>query len=484
MQRRDFLKTCGLGALALTQPAVFTTAQDAPMPNVVFILVDDLGWFDLACYGSTFHETPNLDRLAATGMRFTNGYAASPVCSPTRAAIMTGKHPARVGITDWIPGREPKNPKLLGPQDRHHLPLDEVTLAEAMQQHGYKTFYAGKWHLGSEGHYPEDQGFDINKGGHEKGSPPGGYYAPYKNPKLEDGPEGEYLTDRLTEESLAFMDAHKDDPFFLYLAFYTVHTPIQACKRYLPHFEDKAEKLPPQEGPPAIPEHDGWTRQRQDRPDYASMVYAMDHNVGRVLDKLDELGLTDDTIVVFTSDNGGLATLRHKNAPTANGPLRAGKGWCYEGGTRVPVIIRVPGVTEPGAVSHVPVTSMDYYPTLMALLGADMPNDDTRDGENLAPLLDGSTNTSDRETLFWHYPHNHGSTWRPGAAVRKGDWKLIAFYTWEKVELYNLQEDPGEHHDLSKELPEKTAELQALLEGWQKGIGAKMPQPNPDYAPG
>ena len=393
---------------------------------------------------------------------------------------MTGKYPARLNITDWIPGREPKDRKLLGPSDRHELPLDEVTLAEVMRAHGYKTFFAGKWHLGGEGFYPEDQGFEINKGGHDKGSPPGGYYTPYNNPKLDDGPEGEYLTDRLTDESIRFLEAHKNDPFLLYLAFYTVHTPIQPCKRHISHFENKAEALPEPEGPDFREEHTGFTRLHQDRADYASMVHAMDENVGRLLDKLDELGLTEDTIVVFTSDNGGLSTLRGKNAPTALGPLRAGKGWCYEGGIRIPQIIRVPGVTRAGSVSDVPVTSTDFYPTLLELLGAGMPDDDPRDGVSLAKLLGGGP-APDRKAIFWHYPHYHGSTWTPGAALRARDWKLIEFYHEEKVELYNLRQDVGEQNDLSKAMPEKTQELLDLLHNWQRDIGAKMPVPNPDY---
>ena len=480
IDRREFLKSCGLGALALACPGKVSAAQSARKLNVVFILVDDLGWFDLGCYGSTFYETPNLDRFAASAMRFTDAYSACPVCSPTRAAIMTGKYPARLNITDWIPGGDPKDRKLLGPQDRHELPLEEVTLAEVLRAQGYKTFLAGKWHLGGEGYYPEDQGFDINKGGYEKGSPQGGYYSPYKNPKLEDGPEGEYLTDRLTDESIRFLESNKDSPFLLYLSFYTVHTPIEACKRHIEHFTKKAETLPAPEGPVFREVPGGITRLRQDRPDYASMVCAMDENVGRLLDKLDELGIADDTIVVFTSDNGGLSTLDNKNAPTAIGPLRAGKGFCYEGGVRVPQIIRVPGVTKPASVCHVPVTSTDFYPTLLELLGIDMPDDDLRDGVSLASLL-AEGPPPDRDAIFWHYPHYHGTWWSPGAAVRAGDWKLLEFYQEEKVELYNLSQDIGEQNDLSKAMPEKTRELLDLLHLWQRDIGAKMPTPNPQF---
>lgn len=480
MNRRDFMKICAAGALALARRRPLPTGQAARKPNVVFILVDDLGWFDLGCYGSPFYETPNLDRLAASGMRFTNAYAACPVCSPTRAAIMTGKHPARVNITDWIPGNDPKDRKLLGPQDQHQLPLEEITLAEALRDQGYTTFFAGKWHLGDTGFFPENQGFHINKGGHHRGSPPGGYYVPYKNPKLEDGPEGEYLTDRLTGESIRFLKKNKNNPFLLYLSFYTVHTPIQACKRHLAHFKEKAAALPEPDSPAFRKEHDGVTRLRQNRPDYATMVHAMDENVGRLLNTLDELGLAKDTIVVFTSDNGGLSTVRGEGAPTSIGPLRAGKGWCYEGGIRIPQIIRAPGTTKPASTCDAPVISTDFYPTLLELLGIEMPNNAPRDGLSLVPALKGAK-TLAREALYWHYPHYHGSTWTPGAAIRAGDWKLVEFYEDEKAELYNLRDDVGEQHDLSQKMPKKTKEMLDKLHQWQHDIGALMPRPNPDY---
>ncbi len=471
MNRRRFLKTltasCAVG---------FSCRLEMNRPNIVFILVDDLGWADLGCYGSTFYETPNIDRLASNATRFTNAYAASPVCSPTRAAIMTGKHPARLRITDWIPGQDPQNRKLLGPQDRHHLPLQEQTLAELLKAKGYSTFFAGKWHLGGEGYYPEDQGFDINKGGHEKGSPPGGYYVPYKNPKLLDGPQGEYLTDRLTDESIQFIRAHRHAPFLMFLSFYTVHTPIQACKRFVTFFEKKAANLPAIEA--VEKEHEGFTKQRQDDPDYASMVHAMDENVGRVLNSLNELKLSQNTVVIFTSDNGGLATLgATRTAPTANGPLRAGKGWCYEGGIRVPLIVRVP--SQDGATSiDTPVISHDLFATVADLVHAPIA-EDSIDGKSLLPLLRGEP--WHRRTLYWHYPHYHGSTWTPGAAIRKENWKLIRFYHYDKVELYDLQNDLGERTDLSQSLPDKTEELLQELSDWQTRIKAQMPKSNPDY---
>ena len=451
-------------------------------PNVVLFLVDDLGWADLGVQGSTFYETPEVDRLAASGMRFTDAYAASPVCSPTRAAIMTGRHPVRVGITDWIPGADPRDRKLLGPDDRHELPLEETTLAEALKDAGYATFFAGKWHLGDVGFFPEDQGFDINIGGHHRGSPPGGYYAPYENPKLEDGPEGEYLTDRLADETIGFIEEHTasrpGEPFLAMLSFYTVHTPIQASRRHVGHFEEKATGLFHGKAAEDIPEHEGLTRTRQDRPDYASMVKAMDENVGRVLEALERLGVADDTLVVFTSDNGGLSTLGRPNAPTSNHPLRSGKGWCYEGGIRVPFIVRAPGVTRPGSTSPVPVVSMDVFPTLLDLAGLPARPEQHVDGRSLVPLMrDGDT--LGREALYWHFPHYHGSAWTPGAAIRAGEWKLVELDEYGEVELYNLEDDLGESHELSTEHPETRDRLLAELHAWQGELGAKKATPNP-----
>ncbi len=455
----------------------------AARPNFLFILVDDLGWSDLGCYGSRFAETPNLDRLAASGVRFTDAYASCPVCSPTRASVMTGKYPSRLNITDWIPGDNPKNRKLLGPEDRHELPLEEKTIAEAFREHGYKTFFAGKWHLGSDGFFPEDQGFEINKGGHDKGSPPGGYYSPYHNPKLEDGPEGEYLPDRLTDETIKFMENTAGNPFLAFLSFYTVHTPIQASRRHISKYEAKEAQAGEPAVPAFIPEHDGETKQSQDNPAYASMVEAMDENVGRLMDELVKLDLDKDTVIVFTSDNGGLSTLfPGRHAPTSNLPLRAGKGWCYEGGIRVPLIIRLPENEGTTRESDVPVISMDFYPTLLELAGLPALPEQNLDGKSLARYL-REGKEPERDALFWHYPHYHGSAWTPGAAIRAGDWKLIEFYETEKVELYNLKADLGEKNDLSAVNPGKTAELLEMLHKWQKETGALMPEPNPGYHP-
>ena len=446
--------------------------------NFVFFLVDDMGMMDLGTYGSTFHETPNIDQLAKTGVKFNYGYAACPVCSPTRASIMTGRHPVRVDITDWIPGQaNKKTNKLIHPSDQNNLALEEVTLAEELKNHGYQTFFAGKWHLGSEGHWPTDQGFDINIGGHHRGSPPGGYYAPWNNPTLEAKKKDEYLTERLTEESTRFLENRDSDkPFLLYLSYYNIHTPIQAYRKHIGHYQKKAEKF--SGTTPTEQEHSGQTRMRQDNPALASMVSAVDDSVGTLLAKLDELGLSDDTVVIFFSDNGGLST-KPKMGPGSNSPLRAGKGWLYEGGVREPAIIRAPGVTNPGSVSDQPIVSMDFFPTMLELVGLPLKPNLHADGRSLLPELTGKKGKP--RPLYWHYPHYHGSTWKPGASIREGDWKLIKFYDQEKVELYNLKKDPSEKKDLAKKNSAKSKELENKLIAWQKQMNAKLPKPNPNY---
>lgn len=465
---------------------VLPGAVEAKPRNIIFFLVDDLGWADLGCYGSTFHETPNIDALAESGMRFTNGYAAASICSPTRASIMTGKHPARVGITDWIPGASPPNDgsnRFLKLEDRNRLPLEEITIAERLRDYGYATFFAGKWHLGPEGFWPEDQGFDINIGGHDRGSPPGGYYAPWKNPRLEAREKGEYLTERLTDESVQFLeDQDPDAPFFLYLSYYNVHTPIQPYEEVIDHFEEKAAEHFPTETPDPIRERDALTRSRQDNPAFASMVAAVDRSVGEVLEALEDNGLAENTAVFFFSDNGGLSTLppRRSPGPTSNLPLRAGKGWLYEGGIREATIVRVPGVTTAGSVCVDPVVSTDFYPTLIEMADQPVDPDDHPDGRSLLPLLRGGSWKSPR-SLYWHYPHYHGSGWTPGAAIRDGRWKLIEFWEEDAVELYDLALDEGERFDLSGEQPERVEELRSKLSEWQTEIGAQMPERNPDY---
>ena len=470
---------CALCVFIITAPALDAAKQT----NFLFFLVDDMGWADIGANGSTYHETPNIDRLARSGMRFTQGYAAGSVCSPTRASIMTGRHPVRVDITDWIPGQanRPANP-LLHPEDRSHLPLEETTIAEALKEHGYQTFFAGKWHLGDKGQWPTDQGFDINIGGHHRGSPPGGYYGPWSNPTLKAKRKDEYLTERLTEESVKFLEERDQaKPFLLYLSYYNIHTPIQAYKKHIDHYQSKAAKA--FEGKtPTEPEHDGTNRLRQDNPALATMVAAVDDSVGVLLAKLTELKLDENTVVIFFSDNGGLSTLqRGRFGPGCNLPLRAGKGWLYEGGVREPTIIRAPGVTQPGSVSHKPLISMDFFPTMLDLAGLPLKPKLHVDGRSLLSQLKG--NDTGNRTLHWHYPHYHGSSWKPGASIRDGDWKLIEFYHYNNFELYNLAKDPGERTNLAKRNPRKAAELRAKLSAWQKQIKAKMPAPNPDYKP-
>ncbi len=450
-------------------------------PNVVFILVDDLGWTDLGCYGTSFYDTPHLDELAGESIRFTNAYAASPVCSPTRASIMTGKHPSRVGITDWIPGMENgRNSEalLICPEDLHNLPLEEVTMAEVFRKEGYRTFFAGKWHLGETSDYwPLAQGFQVNKGGNHRGSPtfPGGkgYYAPYGNPCLTDGPPGEYLTDRLTDESIQFIDSAGSDPFFLYLAFYTVHTPIQGCNTYDDLYKKKRLALPDSGKRVTRHEHQGITRMNQADPKYAAMVHSMDANVGRIVEKLKSTGQYDNTILIFTSDNGGLTTTKN-GGPTAVVPLRAGKGWCYEGGIRVPLLIRYPGISLGGTSCDQPAISMDFFPTLMDLAGIDTDPTISMDGVSLVPNLFSPSEITHR-TLVWHYPHYHGSTWRPGSAIRSDQWKLVEFYEDHHTELYDLSADLAEAQNLQEKFPEKADSLKQVMHLILAEVGAAYP---------
>ena len=446
--------------------------------NVVVVLVDDLGWADLACYGSEFNDTPNLDELAARGTRFNQAYAASPVCSPTRAALMSGRDPVRLGITDWIPGhRVPPGRLLETPPIRSELAPDEVTLGELYKEHGYTTGYFGKWHLGiDEAYWPEHRGFDVNKGGISVGTPPGGYYSPYDNPRLEDGPEGEYLTNRLTDEAIAFIRGNRDDPFLVYLAFYSVHGPIQGYDKWDAYYEAKSESLPAEVREAYEIEGIARTRLHQSDPLYAAMVRAVDDNVGRLLAELEALGLDERTVVVFTSDNGGMSTRGGRNlAPTSNKPLRAGKSWGYEGGLRVPLIIRAPDHPHPGAVSEQTSISMDLMPTLLDLTGLPSRPDLHLDGISLVPALADPDYTEAR-TLTWHYPHYHTYGWTPGSAIRSGDWKMLLFYETGNRQLYNLAEDIGETRDLANQHPRRLDDLTDLLNKRLDAIGAQIPQ--------
>ncbi|WP_373515130.1 sulfatase [Persicitalea sp.] len=474
-----------------TKPATTTTtaANDRKdKPNVVFFLVDDLGWTDIGAFGSrsdgpSFYETPNVDALTAKGMKFTNAYAACPVCSPTRASIMSGKYPARMNTTDWFGAPQPttvskhwtKGKPLLPAEYLENLPLAETTLAEAFKSNGYGTFFAGKWHLGeSDEFWPEHQGFDVNKGGWTVGSPRGGYFAPYDNPRLTSGPDGEHLPDRLARETVAYITENKDKPFLAYLSFYSVHTPLQAPKDLIEKYEAKKKKLGlddqwGQEG-------DNKARLVQCLPVYAAMVESMDKAVGKVLDALKANGLDKNTIVVFMSDNGGLATA--EGHPTSNLPLRAGKGWLYEGGIREPMVIHWPGVTKAGSITDQEMISTDFYPTLLDMAGLPALPKQHVDGVSLVPALKGKK--MNRGPIFWHYPHYGNQGGSPGSAVRYGDWKLIEWFEPGRgLELYDLKTDIGEQNNLADKNPGKTLQLHTILQNWRQDVGARLPSKNP-----
>jgi arylsulfatase A-like enzyme len=465
-------------------------------PNIVFVLIDDLGWRDLSCYGSPFYETPHLDRIAAEGLRFTDAYAACPVCSPSRASLLTGKYPARLGVTNYIHDGEGARGKLLDAPFVRELRHTETSLAAALREGGYATWHVGKWHLGGEEFRPETHGFAVNVGGCHLGHPSHGYFSPYRIPTLPDGPEGEYLTDRLTGEAIRLIERHAAEsperPFFLNLWHYTVHTPIQAPEPLIAKYREKAAALgldtvePFEEGDWFPCEHKKskriLRRRVQSDPVYAAMVENLDTNLGRLRAALERTGAWDDTLFVFTSDNGGLATA--EGSPTCNAPLNEGKGWMYEGGTREPLIACWPGVTPPGALCDVPVTSPDLYPTLLEAAGLPPRPEQHVDGVSLAGLLRGERPDSlEMRPIFWHYPHygNQGGT--PGASVRLGVWKLIEFFEDSRRELYYLEDDPGETRDLAAESPERVETLATLLHDWLRDVGARLPASNPAFVP-
>ena len=451
-------------------------AAAAPKPNFIFFLIDDLGRNDLGCYGSKFYRTPNLDRMASQGMKFSDAYAACPVCSPTRASIITGKYPARLHLTDWLPGRgDLPAQRLARPQINQQLPLDEITIAERLKAAGYVTAHVGKWHLGGEGFEPQKQGFDINIAGDHTGTPMS-YFAPFggksKDGKqramrgLEQAKDGEYLTDRLTTEAEKIIAANKDKPFFLYFAHYAVHTPLRAKADYIAKYPQVTGKAGQQTN--AI---------------YAAMMESMDESVGRILKQLDDLKLADNTYVFFTSDNGGLATIEGPSTPaTINSPLREGKGYLYEGGIRVPLLVRGPGI-KPGSLATNAMSSVDYFPTIAELAGLAAPKpEDNVDGVTLAAVLKGTGEPAARP-LFWHYPHYSNQGGKPGGAIRDGDFKLIEFYETGRVELFDLKS--GENRNLAED-PAHAARVKAMvskLDTWRIKTGAQMMQPNPAYRP-
>lgn len=465
-------------------------AAEVKKLNFLFLLADDLGYMDVGFNNpNTFYETQHLDRLARSGMIFTDFYAASQVCSPTRASIMTGKYPARNNTTNFFCGKRAE--KFLPAEYHCRMEREEVTLAEALKENGYKTFFAGKWHLGpNEGHSPTDQGFDINKGGGENGLPRS-YFSPYKNvSNLPPGPEGEFLTNRLAKEAVLFLEssAKSDDPFLLYLSFYSVHTPLMAPKDLVEKYKSKAERM-------GLTEETGrWgserqlflnqkedvrkVRIRQDHATYAAMVESLDTAVGKVLDKLEALGMRDNTVVIFMSDNGGTAT--SEGWPTSNRPLRGGKGWMYEGGIREPVIVRWPQVTTPQSRCQVPLISTDFYPTILEMAGLPQKQQQHVDGRSFVKLLRDPFAHFDRPPLFWHYPHYSNQGGFPASAIRVENYKLIEDLEDGELELYNLRDDMSEHNNLIQLYPQRAEQMHRLLIDWRKSVAAKPLRPNPE----
>ena len=454
-------------------------AQETPtqQPNVVFILADDLGLNDLSITGSKYYETPNIDRIAQEGTVFTQGYAASRVCSPSRASIMTGQFTARHGITDWIGAAsgeawrtQGRNDRLLPADYVHNLPAADTTLAEAMRAAGYQTFFAGKWHLGDSTSYPEDHGFEINKGGWDVGSPIGGYFSPWENPKLPNTVKGEELSMRLAKETSRFIEQNKDEPFFAFLSFYAVHGPIQTIEEKWEKYRDKAEAMGIRDS--------GYVMERvlpirtvQDNPIYAGLVEAMDDAVGVVLNQLKASGLDENTIVIFTSDNGGVAS--GDAFSTTNLPLRGGKGYQWEGGIREPYFIKVPWLKNAPKTIDEPVTGTDFYPTILDLTNVRALPNQPVDGVSLVPLLKGQSLAS--RPLFWHYPHYGNQGGEPSSILRKQDWKLIHYWEDGRNELYNLKKDPGEQDNVADEYPEIATKMSSELDVFLNSVHANRP---------
>ena len=464
-----------LSVLVFGVSAQGASATDQPQhPNILFILADDLGYMDIGVNNpDTFYETPNIDALARKGMRFTQGYAACPVCSPTRASIMTGKYPPRVGVTDFIGGNRPG--RLKPAPNADHLPLEEVTIAERLRAAGYATFFAGKWHLGGGEYSPNAQGFGpgLTSGEGAKGGVQ--FWYPKSDVPVPDPKDDPKTTDRIANEAVRFIETHKDKPFFAYVPFLAVHTPIKAPASLVEKYERKKTSAPP----------DIWGEERerkvrlvQNHPTYAAMLEQLDTAIGRVLAALDRAGLAERTMVVFMSDNGGLST--SEGHPTSNLPLRGGKGWPYEGGIREPWIVRAPGLTKAGSICDTPVISTDFYPTLLELAGLPPFPQQHRDGVSLVPLLQGKK-LRRGVPLFWHYPHYGNQGGAPCSAVRDGDWKLIEWHEDGSLELFNIQNDPGEKNNLAAEKPDLVKKLHAKLVAWRKSVNAVMPMPNPDF---
>ncbi len=456
----------GMGIISTLVPAAYTQQK----PNVVFFLVDDLGWKDISANGSKLYETPHIDEVMNESVYFSNAYAAFPRCVPSRYAMMTGRHPARNSETN-----------------ENRITGKETTLGEAMQNNGYGTFFAGKWHLGhTEEFWPQNQGFDVNKGGCDAGSP-GSYFFPYGSDKfknhdlygLEEGKKGEYITDRLTDETIKYIREHRDGPFFVYLAHYAVHTPFQAKPDRVEYYREKIKKMS-FKGKPYTFGPDGRAKMWQDNAVYAAMVESMDESFGKIVATLKELGIYDNTIIIFTSDHGGLSNSGINNKrelATSNLPLRAGKGHLYEGGIKVPVFVRWPGVTKPGSTSDVIIDGMDYYPTILEMCGLPLLPDQHIDGVSFAPALRGEPMNKDR-IFYWHQdnsrPESTGD--HNSSVIRKGPWKLQYFLDNGVIELYNLDKDPYESNNLADKKPELVKELMKMLEEWKVEAHVKSPE--------
>jgi len=452
----------------LTGLADAARAATARPMNIVFILADDLGWTDLGSYGSQYYETPGIDRLVREGVKFTSAYSAATVCSPTRGAFLTGKYPARTRLTDFLLGEVRPYEKLKEPDWQRYLPLEEVTIAERLKELGYVTALMGKWHLGDMPHpygYPANQGFDLTVGGVWVANhvPPHARPNPLLN--LPEQPEG-YLADRLTDSALAFMEANRDRPFFLFLSHFVPHTPMQGKPELVEKYRRKDT-----------------TGLKQNNPVHAAMVESLDDSVGRILDELKRLGLEENTVLVFTSDNGGeVGGANGRGFQTDVSPLRLGKGSAYEGGVRVPAVIKWPGVTRAGRVTDVPTSTVDYFPTFLEIAGQRPAAGAVLDGVSLVPVLRGA-DTLGREAIYWHFPHYHSPIDSPYSAMRMGDWKLVHFFEDDRAELYNIKDDIGETKDLATTNPQKAAELRGKLNAWRQSVGAQIPTLNPDYDP-
>lgn len=501
--------------------------EQKKQPNIVFFLVDDLGWTDVGCYGSSFYETPNIDKLAENGVKFTNAYAASHVCSPTRASILTGKYPATINLTDWLPGRnEFPFQKFSNANVTQHLPYEEITIAEALKEKGYKTAIIGKWHLGEDPSNPMAHGFDMHLPDWSKGWPKEGYFAPFGMKGLADSKDGDYLTDRLTDEALKYIESNKENPFFLYMSHYAVHDPIEGRKDLVKKYSEKLKNKDKDNNPAYIlegnpdnpnnpsreeldslintPDYEPYkilpkgtvkVKQKQDNVEFAAMVESMDESLGRIIAKLKELGIEDNTIIFFYSDNGGMSALNIGNPKriipeakldkaysTSNLPLRGAKGWLYEGGIRVPLIVKWPGKGMKNTESSTPVTSVDMFSTILNMVGFPESIGKDKEGVDISPLIKGET--INRGPIYWHFPQysNHGMQ-SPGGAIRDGDYKLLEYFENGTVQLFNLKNDIEEQMDLSEIEINKTRELKEKLHEWRKKVGAQMMEPNPNYNP-